>query len=88
MNVRDVLEMKGTYLRNSYVQSIKQFAKSRNANQEDRSIVTICEINFWVGEISERQNEWLIRYANRNQIKGDIAAANKAAASGVQEKFN
>jgi len=74
MNVREILEGKDISLRDNYVQTIKRFAKNRNASQEDKAIVTICDIHFWVGEVSEKQREWLIKYANRNRIVGEQQA--------------
>jgi predicted MPP superfamily phosphohydrolase len=74
MNVREILEGKDSSLKSSYVQTIKKFAKNRNANQEDKAIVTICDIHFWMGEVSEKQMEWLIKYANRNRIVGEQQA--------------
>ena len=73
MNVREIIEGKDFNLRHNYVQTIKKFAKNRNANQEDRAIVTICDIDFWMGKISEKQTEWLIKYANRNRILGEVS---------------
>jgi hypothetical protein len=69
--VRNILETNDD-LRIKYIRSINEFCKERIANKtgdkEAPAISQIMDIFFWMGEISEKQMDWVVRYATKNSI--------------------
>ena len=71
MNVREILETNNE-LRSRYASAIRDFCKERmyakTGDKEAPAIRNIMDIFFWMGEISEKQMDWVVRYATKNQI--------------------
>jgi hypothetical protein len=69
--VRNILETNDE-LRVKYNRAISEFCKKRIADKvgdkEAPAILQIMDIFFWMGEISEKQMDWVVRYATKNQI--------------------
>jgi hypothetical protein len=41
---------------------------AKTGDKEAPAIRQIMDIFFWMGEISEKQMDWVVRYATKNQI--------------------
>jgi hypothetical protein len=71
MNVREILETNND-LRSRYAQTIRNFCKERmysnSGDKEAPAIRNILDIFFWMGEISEKQMDWVVKYATKNRI--------------------
>jgi len=71
MNVREILETNND-LRSRYASVIRDFCKERmyakSGDKEAPAIRNIMDIFFWMGEISEKQMDWVVKYATKNQI--------------------
>jgi hypothetical protein len=71
MNVREILETNNN-LRSVYSEAIRNFCKERmysnSGDKEAPKIRQIMDIFFWMGEISEKQMDWVVRYATKNKI--------------------
>jgi hypothetical protein len=71
MNVREILETNND-LRSRYAETIRNFCKERmysnSGDKEAPAIRNIMDIFFWMGEISEKQMDWVVRYATKNRI--------------------
>jgi len=69
--VREILETNND-LRSRYASAIRDFCKERmyakSGDKEAPAISQIMDIFFWMGEISEKQMDWVVRYATKNQI--------------------
>lgn len=72
MNVRKILETNNE-LQMRYIYEIKKFCKEREyadtGDKEAPKIRQIMDIFFWMGKISEKQMDWVVRYATKNQIR-------------------
>jgi uncharacterized LabA/DUF88 family protein len=72
MNVRQILETNNE-LQMRYIYEINKFCKERmyseSGDKEAPKIRQIMDIFFWVGKISEKQMDWVVRYATKNQIR-------------------
>ena len=72
MNVREILETNNE-LQMRYIYEINKFCKERmyanTGDKEAPKIRQIMDIFFWVGKISEKQMDWVVRYATKNQIR-------------------
>jgi hypothetical protein len=71
MNVREILETNNE-LQMRYIYEINKFCKERmyakSGDKEAPAIRQIMDIFFWMGEISEKQMDWVVRYATKNRI--------------------
>jgi hypothetical protein len=71
MNVREILETNNE-LQMRYIYEIKNFCKERMyAKVDDKeapAIRQIMDIFFWMGKISEKQMDWVVKYATKNRI--------------------
>lgn len=71
MNVREILETNNE-LQMRYIYEINKFCKERMyagvADKEAPKIRQIMDIFFWVGKISEKQMDWVVKYATKNSI--------------------
>ena len=71
MNIREILETNNE-LQSRYIYEINKFCKERmysnSGDKEAPAIRQIMDIFFWVGKISEKQMDWVVRYATKNQI--------------------
>lgn len=72
MSVREILETNNE-LQMRYIYEINKFCKERmyanTGDKEAPKIRQIMDIFFWVGKISEKQMDWVVRYATKNQIR-------------------
>jgi hypothetical protein len=70
-SVREILETNND-LRSRYASVIRDFCKERmyakSGDKEASAIRNIMDIFFWMGEISEKQMDWVVKYATKNQI--------------------
>lgn len=71
MNVREILETNNE-LQSRYIYEINKFCKERmyanTGDKEAPKIRQILDIFFWMGKISEKQMDWVVRYATKNRI--------------------
>jgi rRNA-processing protein FCF1 len=71
MSVREILETNND-LQSRYADAIRNFCKermySKSGDVEAPKIRHIMDIFFWMGKISEKQMDWVVRYATKNQI--------------------
>jgi hypothetical protein len=71
MSVREILETNND-LRSRYASAIRDFCKERmyakSGDKEAPAIRQIMDIFFWMGEISEKQMDWVVKYATKNRI--------------------
>lgn len=71
MSVREILETNNE-LQSRYIYEINKFCKeriySKSGDKEAPAIRQIMDIFFWMGKISEKQMDWVVRYATKNQI--------------------
>lgn len=69
--VREILETNND-LRSRYADAIRNFCKERmysnSGDKEAHAIRNIMDIFFWMGKISEKQMDWVVKYATKNQI--------------------
>jgi hypothetical protein len=42
--------------------------RSKSGDKEAPAIRQIMDIFFWMGKISEKQMDWVVKYATKNQI--------------------
>jgi hypothetical protein len=70
-SVREILETNND-LRSRYASVIRDFCKERmyakSGDKEASAIRNIMDIFFWMGEISEKQMDWVVKYATKNRI--------------------
>ena len=70
-SVREILETNND-LRSRYINAITNFCKermhSKSGDKEAPAIRQIMDIFFWMGKISEKQMDWVVKYATKNQI--------------------
>ena len=70
-SVREILETNND-LRSRYADAIRNFCKERmysnSGDKEAPAIRNIMDIFFWMGEISEKQMDWVVKYATKNRI--------------------
>ena len=71
MNVREILETNND-LQSRYADAIRNFCKERmyakSNDKEAPAIRQIMDIFFWMGKISEKQMDWVVKYATKNRI--------------------
>ena len=71
MSVREILETNNE-LQMKYISAIKKFCVKRmddkTGDKEAPAIRQIMDIFFWMGKISEKQMDWVVKYATKNQI--------------------
>ena len=71
MNVREILETNND-LQSRYADAIRNFCKERmyakSGDKEAPAIRQIMDIFFWMGKISEKQMDWVVKYATKNRI--------------------
>jgi hypothetical protein len=71
MNIREILETNNE-LRSRYIYAITDFCKERmyakSGDKEAPAIRQIMDIFFWMGKISEKQMDWVVKYATKNRI--------------------
>lgn len=83
MTVREILDDPKNEVYGMYIEDIRRFSKrglvTNTIKPEDRAIESICDIYFYMGTISEKQKEWLIRYANKHKITGTTRVQNKVS---------
>lgn len=72
MSVREILETNNE-LQMRYIYEINKFCKEQmyanTGDKEAPKIRQIMDIFFWMGKISEKQMDWVVRYATKNQIR-------------------
>jgi hypothetical protein len=86
MNVREILEGNDPQLKHDYSYVINRYARDRayqkDGTIEDHAIKKITDIYFYKPQsISEKQLDWVIRYATKFRIEYPITSAQKVVSS-------
>lgn len=86
MNVREIFEGNDPQLKQNYSYIINRYARDRafqkEGTLEDHAIKKITDIYFYKPQsISEKQMDWVIRYATKFRIFNPITSAKKVVSS-------